>query len=385
MILENLRLVNFRIYDQTEIAPDPRFNIIVGLNGQGKTSLLEAIGLLAFLRSFRQARNTEMLRLQSEEGIVTGRVRQGDLTYDLAVRLWPHRKQATINKKTCRYLSEYVCRVSAVSFSPSDLEIIRGAPENRRLWIDKLAQIDQPTHADAVVRYQKILEHRNRQLKAVAEGRASKLPDDFVVWTEELISRGSEIIHNRIHSVEKSVDKIAQYYTEISHENLTIGIRYLSDIIGKDPYGQRHLSSLELIDQAFRKSLDASLKKELILGTTIVGPHRDDLEFDFGGNPVKAFGSQGEVRSLVLAMRLTEVEAYRKAQEVDPILLIDDFSSELDARRRKFLLGYLARSSSQVFLTTTEDLNLGKVFFVEKGRIVLHDNGTVGDEQQHSQ
>lgn len=368
MILEQLRLYNFRCYDQIEVEPDLRFNVIVGLNGQGKTSVLEAIGLLAFLRSFRNAKNAEMLRLGQSEGRITGLVRNQDLQMRLDIKLWPHRKQATFNGKACRYISEYAGKTSAVSFSPSDLEIIRGAPENRRIWIDKLAAVYDASHIDAVARYQKILEHRNRQLKAVSEGRQSKLSEDFEVWSEELVFWGTKVIHNRIHTVDNSVDEIRRYYREIAGENVDINIQYQSEIFAKVPYGQPNSSSLELLAQVFKKNLETFRPKELILGSTMIGPHRDDLEITLGGNLVRAFGSQGEVRSLVLAMRLAEVEAYKAVQRLNPILLIDDFSSELDARRRKFLLDYLARSESQIFLSTTEELRLGKTFFVREGK-----------------
>lgn len=369
MIFEQLRLYNFRCYEQVELEPDPRFNVVMGLNGQGKTSVLESIGLLSFLRSFRNAKNAEMLKLGEAEGIVTGLLSNKGLRAQLAVKLWSNRKQATFNGKACKYLSEYVGRISAVSFSPTDLEIIRGSPENRRIWVDKLAQVFDTTHADAVARYQKILEQRNRQLKMVADGRLNALPADFETWTEELCFWGSKIIHNRIHSVDKTVDKIAKYYDQISREKTDINIRYISGIFAELPYGQLHCTSLELIAQVLRKQLAASQPKDLILGTTTVGPHRDDLELTMGGNLVRAFGSQGEVRSLVLAMRLTEVEVYKAVQGLSPILLIDDFSSELDMKRRKFLLDYLAESDSQVFLSTTEELWLGKTFLAKEGLI----------------
>lgn len=382
MRLEQIRLYNFRCYSEAEIYPDNRFNVVYGLNGHGKTSLLEAIGLLTFLRSFRGARNAEMLRSGQSEGLVTGLVRQGDLDFRLAAKLWSNRKQATFNGKSCKYLSEYVGRISAVSFSPSDLEIVRGSPENRRVWVDKLAQIHDVSHADAVVRYYKILDHRNKQLKAVSEGRSQMLGADFDTWTDELCTWGAKLIHNRIHSVDKSVDRIQKYYRQIAGENTDINIEYQSEIITEVPYGQAGLYSLELLSQALRNSLQKSAAKERILGSTMVGPHRDDLVIRMSGHPVRSYGSQGEVRSLVLAMRLTEVEAYQEAQNVSPILLIDDFSSELDARRRKFLLEYLCDSTSQVFLSTTETLRLGKEFYVNFGKVSPNDDEYVSDRLQ---
>lgn len=369
MVLDHLKLRNVRCYEYAEFLPDPRFNVIVGLNGQGKTSILEAIGLLAFLKSFRNAKNVETIRFGQPEGKVAGGVSHGDLSFGLDVTIWPNRKQGTVNGKPSRYLSEYVTRLSAVSFSPADLEIIRSAPENRRAWIDRVAQIFFPEHVDALARYQKILVHRNRQLKAWSEGRSEMPPADFEIWTGELCDWGSKIIHRRVHTVDKIVDRIADYYHEISREKQTLTIEYFSGFMEELPCGQESLSSLEIVTQALRKSIDSSLRKELALGTTMVGPHRDDLNIKMGGNAVRAFGSQGEVRSLVLAMRLLEADLHREVRGLDPILLIDDFSSELDARRRKYLLDYLTGSGSQVFLTTTEEIGLGKRFQVTEGKI----------------
>lgn len=394
MVVERLRLFNFRCYEQVEIEADPSFNVIVGLNGQGKTSLLESLGLLAFFKSFRQAKNEELLRFETTEGLIQGKIKNQGLSFDLDVKLWPNRKQATFNKKPCRYLSEYVGKLSAVSFSPADLEIVRGEPENRRQWMDRLAQIYFATHIDAVTSYKRVLEHRNRQLKLVSEGKRLKLPGDFEVWNQEFVNLGAKVIHNRIHSVDKSVDKISYYYQKIARECPQIRLNYVSKVCLKaldreldSPLdaircGQESQISIELIKQSLLEFSEKMLSKELVLGTTLVGPHRDDLGIFFGEKPVKAFGSQGEIRSLVLAMRLAETEAHKNQTGLSPVLLIDDFSSELDSNRRKFLLDYLSQTESQVFLTTTENIELGKVFVVKEGKVFSNGYGNIPPAEQ---
>lgn len=370
MHLEQLSLSNFRCYKTLSFTPDRHFNVISGLNGQGKTSILEAISLLGTLKSFRHAKNAEIIRLGETEGKVTGFLCHDDLRYQMDVKLLPHRKSGTINGKTCRYLSEYVGQISSVSFSPADLEIIRGSPENRRSWIDKVASIFFEDHWEDLHRYQKILEHRNRELKSLSDGKSRVLPDDFGVWTQEFLKFGSKVIHNRVHSVDNFVDKIQDYYREISRSNEFIKINYISGIFEEVPSRQDRSYSLEMIYQAFEKKLAETLPKEKILGTTMAGPHRDDVEFYLAGNLLKAFGSQGEVRSLVLAMRLAEVWMFKENRKTDPLLLIDDFSSELDSERRRFLLEYLLESPSQVFLSTTETIAIGKRFFVSDGSLI---------------
>lgn len=367
MHLERLSLLNFRCYKALDFVPDTRFNVIYGLNGQGKTSILEAISLLGSLKSFRHAKNSEIIRLGELEGRVSGFLANDDIHYQMDVKLLPHRKSGTINGKTCRYLSEYVGQISSVSFSPSDLEIIRGSPENRRTWLDKISGIFFSDHWDGLNRYQKVLEQRNRELKALSDGKVNALPLDFDVWTQELIRLGSKVIHNRIHTVDNFVDKTQDYYRQISRSNEFINLNYISGIFEEVPSRQDRSYSLEQINQTFEKKLQSTLPKEKILGTTLAGPHRDDVEFFLSGNLLKAFGSQGEVRSLVLAMRLAEVWMYKESRNINPLLLIDDFSSELDSERRQFLLEYLQQSPSQVFLSTTETIALGKRFFIADG------------------
>ncbi|MBI2605580.1 MAG: DNA replication/repair protein RecF [Deltaproteobacteria bacterium] len=386
MVLERIKIRSLRCYDQADIEVDPKFNAIVGLNGQGKTSLLEAIGLLAFFRSFRAAKNQEILRLESEEGRVSGTVFHEDLRYELSVKVWPHRKQASFNGKNCKLLSNYVGKLSAVSFSPVDLEIIRGAPENRRNWVDRIAQIYFSEHVDLTSEYQKVLRHRNRLLKEAIENRG-RLNDDFELWTDQLCDLGAKIIANRVDAANQITPSIRAHYETLSKKKTHIIIKYLGADFGKEQSGQNSPAQgtfwiTEQVREMLKAGLRKTLQRDMILGTTSMGPHRDDLELRMSGSPVKAFGSQGEVRSLVLAMRLAEVEKQKETKGYSPLLLIDDFSSELDANRRKFLLDYLIDSGSQVFLTTTEETRLGKVFAVKEGRISSHDNGFSKDRHQ---
>ena len=376
MVLQHLKIYNLRCYDQAEVDLDSKFNVIIGLNGQGKTSLLESIGLLSFFKSFRGAKNNEILRLNQNEGRVSGKVSHEGLEFEIDVKVWPHRKQASFNGKSCKYLSEYVGKLSAVSFAPSDIEIIRGAPENRRGWLDRLAQIFSPTHVDDVSNYQKNLDQRNKLLREYASGRISQLGSEFDIWTEQLAFFGSKITANRIYAARQSVSEIERHYERISNEKIPVILQYFREGFSEEESGQLDVShdtfsTSEDYHSSLKNKLEVVLQKDRILGSTSVGPHRDDLEVFMAGNLAKAFGSQGEVRSLMLAMRLAEVEKHKEVKGYSPLLLIDDFSSELDAKRRKFLLEYLTDSGSQVFLTTTEEVRLGKIFQVNEGRIVV--------------
>lgn len=385
MFLESIRLYQFRCFGELLLEPKRDFNVVSGLNGQGKTSILEAVGLLGSLKSFRHAKNQELIQFGQAEALVTGSVRNGELSGRASVQITSTRKHATFNGKSCKYLSEYLGKLSVVSFSPADLEIAKGSPEFRRAWVDKFASIYFPEHSDLCARYGKVLENRNRILKQLSLGHISAPPDDFDVWSEELARLGAEVIHNRVHTVDNSVEKIGQYYSEIAGQNTSVSIRYFSknfDQTDSFPGGQERQYFIELVGQTLRKLFVENFRKDSVLGLTSVGPHRDDLEFLLGGNDIRAFGSQGEVRSFVLALRLAEVEAFESMRGLNPVLLIDDFSSELDSKRRDYLLEYLNSRESQVFLSTTELLDLGKTFLVSKGRIVSHDDWNANERRQ---
>ena len=264
MHFSHLRLAQFRCYPEGVIEPDRRFNVICGRNGQGKTSLLEAIGLLSHLKSFRGAKSAEMIAFSFDEGRVEGKLQHDDLKLDLAVRLYAGRRQATLNGKTCKFLSEYIRKVAAVSFSPTDLEIVRGSPELRRGWIDRFVQIFEPLHADVSTRFQKTLDQRNSLLRSLSEGKISTLPDDFSTWSESLVNLGAEVVHNRLQQIQKAAEKVGEFYRQISGENALITIQYKSSFMGELRCGQEALNSLEQIGQTLKQSLEEKRLKECI-------------------------------------------------------------------------------------------------------------------------
>ena len=374
MILESAKLLNFRCYESVELFFDSRFNTIIGKNGQGKTSILEAIYLLSTLKSFRLARNPELIRNHGDAAAIIGVTSHEGLKNTLQVRINQRLKHSTINGKSCKLLSEYMGKLSAVTFSPSDLEIIRGVPEFRRTWVDRIATIFDPQHIDFCSRYTKVLNHRNKELKKLAQGQIYQLPDDFEVWTAELVRLGAQVIHNRIGAVDKLRPAMNQFYRLISGTDDFLDVQYASDAFEGFDAGQQRAFSLDLLSQFLTKELNQLAARERAYGSTLVGPHRDDLKMMFNGNLLKAYGSQGEVRSTVLAMRLAEVQSHREVSGIDPLLLIDDFSSELDSQRREFLLNYLCNIQSQIFLSTTEDLTMGKVFNVHAGKVTVNGN-----------
>lgn len=386
MFLTQVRLQDFRCYDELSLTFDDRISVISGLNGQGKTSLLEAIGILTSLKSFRQAKNSEIIRHGCEQGGVSGTftmdlpATSGEtsmLKLTASVELRQKGKVASLNGKKCQRAGQYLTRFAAVSFSPTDLDLVRGPPEERRQWMDRIAALLEPEYADLLLDYQKILQQRNAELRKLSTGFIHRLGDDFQIWTEQLIRKGAEVIHRRMKAVDNFSAPVNGFYEMVAHDAADLLMKYRLYENPSEDFQPRSVAELtEFLQTQFRKMEN----KERILGLTQFGPQRDELFFQFKGGTLRSDASQGEARSVVLAMRLAEIENIQKSRNIDPILLIDDFSSELDAKRRNFLLNYLLVMRSQVFLSTTEEVPLGKLFRMWNRK----DSATNVDKHKHA-
>ena len=372
MHLRNLRLVDFRCYGSLELSFDPGINYVYGCNGQGKTSLVEAVCLLSTMRSFRGAKNAELIRWGVEAGAhIEGTLAHGQITTEISLAVAPGSKVARINGKACRLLSEFFGRFPVVAFSPSDIEIIRGGPEERRAWTDRLSTIVDVSHADRASRYHRALIQKNRLLKEFAQGQ-KPLGEEFHVWNEQLLELGAQIIHSRMLACREFEPVVTQYYQRISGGSARVGIQYESTALSEQETGQGDVPSVDSISQFLKEKQEDMLRKECLLGTSLVGPHRDDIKLSLQNKSLRNFGSQGEVRTAVMAMRLSEGDVLARVRQAPPILVIDDLSSELDAQRRGFLVDYLNSTPSQVFLTTTEEHGFGKKYLVIDGKVSAH-------------
>jgi DNA replication and repair protein RecF len=371
MRIEKIHLWNFRCYNEIEAEFSRGFNVITGLNGQGKTSILEAVYLLSSLKSFRASKNAELIRWHEDLAQIKGQVSHNEINTELSLRIFPRQKSALVNGKRCQYLTEYVGKMRSVAFSPNDLEIIKGAPELRRNWMDRATALLFLDHTELSVRYGKILQQRNRCLADFVAGRG-RLGSDFEIWTDQLVVVGAQIINNRIVALREIEPYVNRAYGTISGGTKRIKLDYKSQMSDGLGTGQVCLGSVESISQILKEKQEDLLSKESILGVTLFGPHKDDMEFTLDNQSIRSFGSQGEVRSAALSLRMTEIELHKSVVHVEPILLVDDFSSELDEKRRNLLMEYLYQSGSQVFISTTEKINIGNTIEIFEGRIRLN-------------
>ncbi|HTL12755.1 MAG TPA: DNA replication/repair protein RecF [Bdellovibrionota bacterium] len=397
MKVQSVQLRNFRNVRQSILEPHPGLNFLVGRNAQGKTSFVEAIHFLSSLRSFRNAKPQEVIRWGEDQAEIRCRIHQpaesgAGWDTDLELKLTTDRvtgrgtKLAAINGKTYRSSVEYLeqklrapgAGFHTIVFNPSDHELVRGEPRLRREYLDRVVCAESVELLQALKRYHRVLEQRNRLLKEPRWVEPGLLEE----FSQPLLDLGAQLVHGRLKWLERLQPRAASILERIAPKQASLGLFYSSDwlrISGQNSSGSEALTggyfpghaplpSLELVRSQLADEAARRRPAELQAGTTLVGPHRDDWGFSLEDRTLKGHGSQGEVRSTLVALKMAEVELFREATGLQPLFLLDDFSSELDGDRREFLLGFLRETDLQVFVTTTEESRVdGKRFRVEEG------------------
>lgn len=397
MRVERLRLQNFRNIRDSEFNPAEGLNFIIGSNGQGKTSFLEALGFMATLRSFRGSKSAEIIRWGELKAQVecSLKIQDYETVLDLGfTRSDPLEKRtsktARINGKSynssTQYLSQrfgsYQLGFHAVIFNPSDHELIRGEPSGRRSFIDRVLAAEDINYLKTLQRYQRLLDQRNTLLKAGEPNPESK--NVLRGFTEPLAECAAQLTLRRLEWLNRVTEPLNNAISQIAPVQSRLKLIYVSQWVPENHIfifnnnklntdhfaGQEHQASLKLLEQVFWKKQSVMEQAEWRVGHSLVGPHRDDWSFVLGELPLKGHGSQGEIRSALLALKLSELELFRKKTGHRPLFLLDDFSSELDEERRKFLLDIFTETDLQVFVTTTEsDFSVGKKYRVSNGVI----------------
>ncbi|MBL7715908.1 MAG: DNA replication and repair protein RecF [Bdellovibrionales bacterium] len=424
MRVGSIRVSRFRNIQEATLEPSHRLNFFLGKNGQGKTSLVEAISYLSSLKSFRGSSSDELLNWQDTQGEIRLRIASEGLPGDDPALSGPQSelkvtflresekviRTAFINGKGYRSSSHFLRQrfgnyelgFHSIVFNPSDHELIRGEPALRRQFLDRVLSAENETYLEDLSRYQKVLEQRNSLLKDQEQfgPRSADFQNYLKSYTDPLIQLGARITHARLKWVQKALPRLEKFQKKIAPNQPKAGLFYRSSFatffdekpsnnIGLDLdhfSGQGDPPSIELLEQLYSKKLSDLAMIELRSRVTGAGPHRDDWGILLGQHFLHGHGSQGEVRSALLALKLTEIENFQEETGHRPVLILDDFSSELDRSRREFLLAFLSETELQVFVTATEDpieafeslndrsawrekLN-GKWFRVDSGQIV---------------
>ena len=326
-----VQLLDFRNYRTLSYRPSARLNLLTGRNAQGKTNALEAVGVLLTGRSFRTTRLGELPTWGSEIAVLTGELQRAEGIRTVR-RTLQRRENGTwqATGETCPW-------ARVIAFGWQDLAIVHGSPSARRAFIDGFAARLYPSHLPALLRYRRLLEQRNRMLQT----RASA--ERLAPWDEQVAMVGMELIDRRRRAVGALQSELARVYVAVSGEAQKVQVAYRSAI------GEATEPA------ALVAALEQARPVELRRGQTLVGPHRDDLAIELDGVDTRAFGSRGQQRLLVLALRLAEVLPVTEAAGTTPVLLLDDALSELDPGVRDNVLREI-RSAEQVFLTSPEPL-----------------------------
>ena len=374
MLLDALRCRRFRNLESVDIEPHRRFNILHGANGQGKTNLLEAIYLLSAVHSFRNHTNAQMVQFGRDSATLEARVDRGGHERIVRIEISSGGKQVYLNNSIVRQLSDFFGTVNVVMFGPQDLSILKGSPSERREFVDDAIFNAQPAYATEQQHYDEVLKQRNALLKEPNPDRA--LLD---VYGEQLVQYGADIIMRRLDFIEHFSPVLDRTFRRIFDPDFSASVRYdmkwSSKLQGIERYQEVSASRAE-IEQDLESGLEATSETERERGYTLIGPHRDDLDARLDGRPVGTFGSQGQNRAFILAMKIAVITYLEERYHFAPILLLDDVSSELDRQRNRQLFDFLRqRDDGQVFITTThrdfihldEDL---KVFEVDDGNVI---------------
>jgi DNA replication and repair protein RecF len=338
-----------------------RFNLVVGDNGQGKTNLLEAIAVLAGLRSFRTARLQDGIAFGQSTAVLAAKVFSRGVASQLGLELTARGRRTLVDGKTAASAAQFLGRLTAVVFTPADLALPHAEPEARRRWLDRVVFNHQPAHLDELRRYEQALTARNAVLRAHAAGKISADPALIDVYDQLLARHGAEVMRRRREVLGVFVPVVQRVFAEIAAPGLTCDIRYLP----KDDAG----------DEAdLQRALLQRRPRDLQAGHTTRGPHRDDVALEIAGRPAAIHASQGQCRALVLAGKIAEIASLEATLGEAPLLLLDDVSSELDARRNAALMAHLDELGGQVVLTTTaaEHIRVAaprQIFYVQSGHL----------------
>ncbi len=366
MQINSLSLRGFRNYEECEARFSPGVNLILGMNAQGKTNLLEAVTYLSTGRSYRTRKEMELICFGQEFAELRADVFSYDREKELRAILFASRRPrqlflSGVKQKT--FGEKMAGQLMSVLFCPEDLLILRaGASARRRLVDAALCQL-RPGYEERLAEYIRLLDHKSRILKDWHEDRSllELLPD----FNERMCRLGAELIAVRAVYLQYLGRFAAKYHREFSGDREQLELQYHTVSSITDPFAERAELYHEL-----KSHMASHYRAELESGQCLSGPHKDDFEVFLNGIAIKSFGSQGQTRTAAISLKLAEREIFRRDTDQEPVLLLDDVLSELDAGRQDFILNHL--KSGQVIITCCEMdrfTDIGKMFLVENGAI----------------
>ena len=391
MFLQHLHLQNFRNYRAQSVAFTAPKTILLGDNAQGKSNLLEAVELLATLKSHRTSRDRDLVQEGANLGSIKAQLQRDLGVSELSLVLRSAgRRSAIVNSEALKRQQDFLGNLNAVQFSSLDIDLVRGGPGGRRIWIDTLLTQLEPVYAYILHQYNQVLKQRNAFIKqqtaddpdfVAAESTESygvtpvvtpeSLPPSAqaAIWDAQLATAGTRVIRRRSRVLNRLIPLAQAWHKSISGaaEQLTISYQPNVPMLEDDP---------ALIQQAFLEKIRSRAVAEFHQHTSLVGPHRDDIDFVINQTPARQYGSQGQQRTHVLSLKLAELELIEAVIGEPPLLLLDDVLAELDLRRQNQLLETI-QDRFQTLITTThlgafdsQWLKSSQILTVEQGALV---------------
>ena len=365
MHLLRLEATNFRNLIGT-IEFSPGLNLIYGANAQGKSSWLEAIYLLATTKSFRTSHPKEVITHDASEAILRGSIARGNLTKDLQLLVTESVKQTFVNGKR-EAVARYLGNLNVIAFTADEMQVVRGAPEARRRFLDRGIFFTLPAYLGTLNEYNRVLKQKNALLREASEAEDTlKFHELVQPWNDQLVALGSEIHQARVNHV----DQLRAHLNPELFQAEEITIRYKSSLEGRGDLGEYANLLIE--------RLNLRMKNEITVGYSLVGPHRDDLEILCDGYEIARFGSSGQQRSALLILDMAQITVYYQVFEEYPIFLIDDLDAELDRTRIEILLNHLDGRSQTIVSTSKRTI---AERYSHRARTLLVHSGRVTEDQ----
>ncbi|MEH1932833.1 MAG: DNA replication/repair protein RecF [Nostoc sp.] len=378
MYLKTLNLRQFRNYQDQKVEFTAAKTILVGNNAQGKSNLLEAVELLATLRSHRMTRDRDLVQEGEAIAQINATLERQTGVSDLTLTLRRNgRRSVALNGESIRRQMDFLGVLNAVQFSSLDLELVRGGPEGRRNWLDTLLIQLEPVYAHILQQYNHVLRQRNAFLKKNQDGLNPSYPltaldtqhTELAVWDAQLATTGTRVIRRRDRAIQRLAPIATAWHASISGSTEILQIKYLPNIPLEDNHPEE-------VQQAFLAKIQQRAVAEMHQGTTLVGPHRDEIELTINQTPARQYGSQGQQRTLVLALKLAELQLIEEVVKEPPLLLLDDVLAELDLSRQNQLLDAI-QDRFQTLITTThlgsfdsQWLKSSQILFVKAGELI---------------
>lgn len=372
MFIKKLGIKNFRNYSEVEAEFNSKKILFIGKNAQGKTNLLESIYYLSTLDSLRAKTDYELIKWGEEFCNIKAEIKKFDIDVDLEVNINPpSRKKLKINGLTKSKSSEFISSISTVCFTTNDLLLLRGTPDDRRKWLDLAISQIFPAYVERLSKYNKIKTQKNNYLKDL-KGNINADTSLLDVWNEQLAITGSNIIFIRINFLHE-LQKIAQIKHNQISNNENLSMLYNSTIIDDITACKKFEYSNEYILENFKQKLEEKKLEEIIRAQSIVGPHRDDISYFINNIEAKKFASQGQQRTIVLSLKLAELELIKEKINTNAILLLDDVLAELDDLRQNFLLEAIG-NETQTIITSVDTLHFKEEYLKDVEIFEIKDN-----------